>query len=163
MKSNCYYWLAMAKGFTVRHFVFFKSILPCLLKRQKISQYFPCDGLDFLLLWAKLCAELREFTASPYSRWILARHQKIYSFSLGGPGTLILVFRRWQTHWWRNNWDKFHLQRETDIWLKLGLDFIMKEKWIRLSFTDLGKTQGGERRRVKARMIQWCYSHSAQI
>lgn len=162
MKNDCYYCLALAKGFTPVY-VLFKSISACLLKRRPISPHSPCQGLDFLLLWVKLYAALREFTAPPYSRWILTRHQKIYHFSLGGPGTLILMFRSWQTHQWRNNWDKSQLQGETDIWLKLGLDFIIKEKWIRLSCIDLGKTEGGERRRVKERMIKWCFSHSAQI
>lgn len=54
-------------------------------------------------------------------------------------GTLILMFRSWHTHRWRNNWDKSQLRRETDIWLKLGLDFIIKGKWIRLTCIDLEK------------------------
>lgn len=141
--------------------VFF-SISPCLLKTRLISPHSPCRA-GFLLLWVKLYAALREFTAAPYSWWILTRHQKIYHFPLGGPGTRILMFRSWQTHQWTNNWDKSQLQGETDIWLKLGLDFIIKEKWIRLSCIDLGKTEGGERRRAKERMIKWCFSHSAQI
>lgn len=120
------------------------------IEKAKISPYFPCHGLDFLLLWAKLGAELREFTASPYSRWILARHQKIYRLFLGGPGTLILVFRSWKTHWWRNNWDKFHLWRETDIWLKL--DWILSSKeseldWVALTLEKQREGRGEELRR----------------
>lgn len=57
------------------------------------------------------------------------------------------MFRSWQTHRWRSNWDKSQLHGETDIWLKLGQDFIIKEKWIRLSCGDLGKNRGKTERR----------------
>lgn len=34
-----------------------------LLKRRQISPNSPCQGLDFLLLWVKLCVTLMEYTA----------------------------------------------------------------------------------------------------
>lgn len=77
------------------------------------------------------------------------RTSKDLPFLPGVPGTLILMFRSWQTQRWRNNWDKSQLRRETDIWLKLGLDFIIKEKWIRLSWTDLGKNRWKEEERIE--------------